>query len=379
MSSSSKVTYAQSSDIKARTYRQYRQDMNRKAIAELEFLPVLQKILAHKHSASDLSVKQNGCDAGQWFRKDGKITRDPDYLAEWNGKSMLYEFQYAEKIDNLQYFDFKVSKVGKKVKGKRSPHEDRLFFYVVKPGAKIAFISPKWIMQNGKEDAVSAWGNRIAYRVPRDAFMGILKQGGEDVSEVIQVIDDKNLLLSFSYKFYDLEAEELSRRLQEVIDSEKILKIMPRTLQGMYETCYILDSIDKKPDNAGLWLVYLLSFLKEDMSVRDMACLMFALDFLYSACGTLNDNEQDALVAALDKVCSFIGKQKVGENGLFSTDPMQKPLEETRQVLFCANMLENINQTRVKKLFQTVSVDVAKIAAGVRAVNESQNDSSELL
>jgi len=40
-----KTTYAQSSDIKSRTYLEYRRDMKRKAIAELEVREWLETLL----------------------------------------------------------------------------------------------------------------------------------------------------------------------------------------------------------------------------------------------------------------------------------------------------------------------------------------------
>ena len=57
----SKTTYAQSSDIKSRSYRQYRYDMKKKAIAELEFLTVLQDLL------KPAKVEKHGADKHLWF------------------------------------------------------------------------------------------------------------------------------------------------------------------------------------------------------------------------------------------------------------------------------------------------------------------------
>ena len=60
-----KTKYAQSSDIKARSYHQYRYDMKKKAIAELEFLPVLQDLL------QPASVSKHGADKDLWFLRGG--------------------------------------------------------------------------------------------------------------------------------------------------------------------------------------------------------------------------------------------------------------------------------------------------------------------
>ncbi|MBE8158279.1 MAG: hypothetical protein HAW59_02655 [Betaproteobacteria bacterium] len=376
MNASSKIIYAQSSDVKSRTYLEYRRDMKKKAIAELEFLPFLEKVLSEKHGASDLSVKKYGGDAELWFAPSGKITQEPDYRAAWNGgkDSFLYEFQYAENTENLDYFDFKVSKVGKKAKGVRAPHRDRKFFYIAKPEKQYAFISPEWIMENGREAPVPAWGSRPAYRVPRNIFMRQLQDGGADIANVINIVDGKNILLNFQHAFLDLEGEKLSRRLQQVVDEEKLLKIVPRNLRGFYEVCFLLNKLNKAPDNPAVWLVYLTSFLDQITAADELAQFMFAFDFLYFKSASLNGNETAAAVGAAIKVRHFISKFP-RKSGLFSANPQEPPLEETRRILFAANLLEDLMQdmavsgagkiNRVERIFQTVK-DIPKIVAQIK-------------
>ena len=48
MKPDTKTVYAQSSDIKSRTYLEYRKDMKQKAIAELEVLPWLKEKIRKK-------------------------------------------------------------------------------------------------------------------------------------------------------------------------------------------------------------------------------------------------------------------------------------------------------------------------------------------
>ena len=62
-----RTVYAQSSDIRSRTWTQYRLDMKKKAIAELEFLPFLQRLLAARHNDSSVRVRKHGGDALLWF------------------------------------------------------------------------------------------------------------------------------------------------------------------------------------------------------------------------------------------------------------------------------------------------------------------------
>ena len=364
-----KAAYAQSSDIKARTFREYRRDMKKKAIAELEFLPILQGML------SPATVEKHGADAELWFlQQRGKITQAPDYRAVWpDGREFLYEFQYAEEVEGLNFFDFKVSKVGKKAKGKRAPHEGREFFYVVKPGAQYAFIPPRWIMENGREGPVPAWGSRPAYRVPEDVFRAILRDGDSDMARVIAAVDDKNLLLQFQDALPNLEADAFSRELQTAVDKRQLVKIMPTTLDGFYRVCFLLERMNESPESPGVWLVYLASFFQRGLSALAFARWMFCLDFLYFKCGELGDNEQRTVKKALADAEGEI-HERAQADGSFGGDPNAAPVEETRRFLFAANLLEDVRQdfavdyggvAKVKRIFEVLP-DFAKTAAFIR-------------
>lgn len=286
MTTPMRTVYAQSSDIKSRSWLEYRRDMKKKAIAELEFLPFLEKILKSKHGDDALRVRKYGGDAQLWFHASGRgVTGFPDYLASWgHGKSRLYEFQLAEDTTKLQFFDFKVSKVGKKQGGQaRIPYTDRDFFYIIKDTAQYAFIAPEWIAQSGQVFGVPAWGNRTAYRVPREVFLPLLVDGGADLKQVITVVDNKNYLLEFQSKFMEREAHQLSRELQQVVDEERLLSFVPRTLDGFYRVCFLLDKIGKQPDAPGVWMVYLMSFFNDNMKTPDFARYIYVLDFLISS------------------------------------------------------------------------------------------------
>ena len=60
---SPKMVYAQSSDIRSRTYLEYRRDMKKKGIAELEFLPYLEGLLKERRGDDGLKVSKHGGDA----------------------------------------------------------------------------------------------------------------------------------------------------------------------------------------------------------------------------------------------------------------------------------------------------------------------------
>ncbi len=377
----SKIVYAQSSDIKSRSHLEYRRDMKKKAIAELEFLPLLQNILAKRYDDPSLTVKKHGGDAHLWFSPNGKINRDPDYIARHgNNRSSLYEFQYAEKTTNLSHFDFKLSKVGIKKEGQRIPHKDREFFYVVKPEAQYAFISPDWIMSEGTEGSVPAWGSRAAYRIPANKFKAILQDGDIDMQNTIRAIDEKNTLLTFQHEFLNLEAKKLSNALQKVIDDKQIIKIMPSSLQGFYEVCFILNSINKTPVNCGAWMVYLISLFNEKITAIELAQFMFTLDFLYFKCEEIKPNEETALINVIKQVTGFVTNYP-STNGFFTKNPKESPAEETRQVLFSLNLLEDLTQDVVinlkadlpliKKIFQSVN-DLSQKAMQIKRLTQAK-------
>lgn len=109
-----KTIYAQSSDIKSRTYLKYRRDMKKKAIAELEVLEWLQHILEQLHPNKRVKVYKSGGDKFLWFLRKGGISREPDFIAEIGDEKTEFEFQYVNAdIDNF-YFNFKSSKLIKK-------------------------------------------------------------------------------------------------------------------------------------------------------------------------------------------------------------------------------------------------------------------------
>ena len=364
-----KAVYAQSSDIKARSFREYRRDMKKKAIAELEFVPFLQGLLA------PATVEKFGADAELWFfQQHGKITQEPDYRAVWpDGREFLYEFQYGTGLGKVGYFDFKVSKVGKKQQGKRVPHEDREFFYVVKSDAQYAFVSPRWIMENGKEGPVPAWGSRPAYRVPDAVFRGVLRDGGAEMARVISAVDDKNALLEFQDKFPDLEAAEFSRELQAAVDKRRLVKIMPKTLDGFCRVCFLLERMNESPESPGVWLVYLASFFRRGLSALQFARWMFCLDFLYFKCESLAENERRMVKRALADAGREI-RGRAQANGSFGADPNAAPAEETRRFLFAVNLLEDVRQdfavsyggvAKARRIFEILP-DFAKTAAFIR-------------
>jgi len=87
-----KTIYAQSSDIKSRTYLEYRKDMKQKAIAELEVLPWLREQIREIDKQSYIE-KYGGYKFILFLRKRG-VTREPNFIVKYSNKKKEYiEFQ----------------------------------------------------------------------------------------------------------------------------------------------------------------------------------------------------------------------------------------------------------------------------------------------
>jgi len=356
----SKGVYAQSSDIKSRTYLQYRSDMKRKAIVELEVVGWFEAKLKQLHATENVTVEKSGGDAHIWFLRSAKISGQPDYVARINNEQRQFEFQYAND-ENLPFYDFKVSKVGRKVRGKRIPHSDREFLYLLMPSNRFAVFSPEWIMQNGKEAGVPAWGNRTAFRVPGGKFSEIF-QSDPALAEQIASIKKKIAFLETQSKFIEEEGEKLSGQLQSVIDRDKTFKIVPKTLDGFYRACFLMDQLNKRPENDSLWLVYGASFYSDALDSRALARLMYALDFLYGGSADLDAHVLNSFVDVMRKITDRLASM---QNQGLQTGADLPPKEEIVNFLFIVNLYEDIIQELrclyaidcfppVGKIFQTL-------------------------
>ena len=375
---STKILYAQSSDLRARSFLEYKRDMKKKGIAELEFLPYLEILLRERYSDRSIEVSKSGGDALLWFGRTGKqVTRYPDYEAVLpNGERQLYEFQMAED-SNLDQFDFKVSKVGRKHRGVRHPYLDREFFYILEDRREYAFFTPSWILENSEYGFVRAW--RVsAYRVPKQRFLKLFRTGGEYLGDVIDVVKDKRFLLEFGQEFMVKEARKFAKKFQRVVDDAKLAKIVPRTLKGFYQVCFLLDRIGREPSFPGIWLVYLASLYRDDMTRLEFARFMYALDFVYFKCLELRENEIAICSDTLERATGYVRSGAGGRDGAFAPGPRESTVEATRSMVFATSLLEDIIQDSiveygvhlepVSRIFQTIP-DPGATAAYIRGVS----------
>jgi len=362
----SKTRFAQSSDIKSRTYLEYRKDMKKKAIAEYEIIEWFENKLCEIYQ-TQVKVLKSGGDEHIWFLRNGGITGKADYKAIIKGNEEFYEFQYSDR-KNLDFFDFKVSKVGKKKKGVRIPYENKKFIYIIKPTFEFAIFSPKWIIKNGFEAGVPAWGNRTALRVPHDKFIKLFTKD-ENLKSVISNIDQKkNYILNFQHNLLEKWKEELSHLLQKVVDENKIVKLIPKDLDSFFKICFILDNINKIPENANLWLIYLLTFINSKNSLKNMAKIIYSLDFLYSKI-ELERNEIQQLIDKLPELLDLI-KNYSKDDGTYQSSISESPLEETRFALFSINLLEDFVQDMIVN-YNADFKPITKIYQNVNDINKS--------
>lgn len=337
-----KTTYAQSSDIKSRTFLEYRKDMKKKAIAELEIIDWLQRKIKEQYPNKSVKVYKSGGDKFLWFLRRGGVSREPDFIAEINGEKIEFEFQYAEK-SGLDFYDFKVSKVTKKRGNNHKPIENKFFIYIIKSEFKYGIFKPEWIFKNAEYGMVEAWRS-YAYRVPYKKFESILEKDNK-LKPVIQIIDAKNFILNFQYELIDIYKDKLSESLQNVIDENKILEIIPVELESFFKVCFILDNINKIPKNANLWLIYLLSFIQKNILLEDISKIVYALDFLYNKI-QLTPNELKSLSKNIKKIIGLINNY-YQVDGSYKSSKKSSPLDETRYALFAINLLEDMIQDSI--------------------------------
>jgi hypothetical protein len=362
-----KTIYAQSSDIKARTYLEYRKDMKKKAIVELEVLDWLENKLKELYPGNQIKVYKSGGDKFLWFLRKGGISREPDFIAEIDDKKIEFELQYTEK-DNLDYYDFKVSKIIKRRKNKKNqiPIENKFFLFIHKPFLKFAIFTPEWIIKNGEYGMVEAWRS-YAFRVPKEKFEKLLKPD-ETLKRICEIIDAKIVLLNFQHSLIDITKDKLSHILQNVIDENKIVKIIPQDLDSFFKVCFVLDNMNRIPQNANLWLIYLLSYINDNILLEDIFKIVYCIDFLYSKI-ELKENELNQLITKIKELMKKI--QNFYQNdGSYRSSLTLSPLDETRYALFSINLLEDLIQDMIfyysvselkpiKKIYENVG-DVGK-------------------
>lgn len=368
MPSKSRTTFAQSSDVRARSLSQYRFDMKKKAILELEVLEWLEGHLKSRNPGARVSVGKWGGDAAHWFgRDDDSVRGDPDYKARIDDRVDLYELQSSEG-DGLKFFDFKVSKVGPKVRGRRIPYEDRRFLYVVKSPPRFRFLTPAWVFENGSEGAVPAWGNRIAFRVPRDKFLVGFREDGR-LGEALERVALKARACTLPRRWLRFEADALSDEVEDAFARASEFRFVPRSAGGLHRACLVLRHAEREPEDPAEWLRFLFSLRTEEAGAEGLARLVLALDFLYLCipAGEFPEDLRPALVDFLRSVRLRIEALRPAPGGAAPGE------RECAALLFAADAYEDIAQYAVQqgdeqtppimKIYQTLGDEALRALA----------------
>ncbi len=167
----------------------------------------------------------------------------------------------------------------------------------------------------------------------------------------------------------DINKSRLSCLLQGVIDENKIVKIIPKDLNSFFKVCFILDNLNKIPQNANLWLIYLLSYIDKDVSLEDISKIVYCIDFIYSKI-ELKRNELAQLVSKIKELKKKI-ENLYQSDGSYKSSLTSSPLDETRYALFSINLLEDLIQDIIFYYSVTELEAVKKIYENVRDVERT--------
>jgi hypothetical protein len=375
-----KITYAKSSDIKGRAYLEYRRDMKRKAIAELEAIEWIESVLQKEYSGSQVRVEKSGGDQFLWFLRGGGVSRKPDYIATIDEKTLEIEFQYADK-SNVDFYDFNLSKISKqdKTAGKRIPKDHVIILYIDKTRSRYAILTTAWIAQNGIIGQVPAWRTE-AYRVPAEKFRENLKQD-ESLSELIQRIDDKNILLEFQHGAYERARRDLQQKVENAVLSDLDFRLIPTTLEGFWEACVILEAMERCPESLDAWLQKALDFANEASTLEGLFRASFCLDYLYfckpvpgSGVGLEQANDWlSRLGEVFRTIIERVNKFYSG-HGQFQSESQRSACEETRYALFAVGVVEDMIQDAWHYYSETIAGIIQNFPNPIKRIYQSVSD-----
>ncbi|MGC9059638.1 MAG: hypothetical protein ACP5JR_00150, partial [Thermoplasmata archaeon] len=100
--------------------------------------------------------------------------------------------------------------------------------------------------------------------------------------------------------------------------------------------------LNKIPQNANLWLIYLLSYINKDIQLEDISKIVYCIDFLYSKI-ELKPNELTQLSGKIEELMRMIDRFYQND-GSYKSSLTSTPLDETRYALFSINLLEDLIQ-----------------------------------
>lgn len=167
----------------------------------------------------------------------------------------------------------------------------------------------------------------------------------------------------------DIHRESLSRELQQVVDDDSLVKMVPKDIQSFFKICFILDHLNKFPQNASLWLIYLMTYINDDLSLFEISEIVYCMDFLYSKLD-LKANEVSKVQTSISSLLART-KSCCRPDGSFQSSARHAPLEETRCALFSINLIEDLVQDMIFYYPVTGLKSVHKIFENVEDIDKT--------
>ena len=346
------MTYAQSSDIKNRTFEEYRKDMKKKAIVELEILPWLQSLLGH-----DKKVAKHGTDRDLWFKRKGGITREPDYIVSSYGNpedvQFYIEFQYSK--EKRKEYHFKKSKV--KRRGKKYQSNTKIL-YIIQPLYSYGLIDPEFVTKKGAEKNIAAWGSRLGYEI-KSEDLELKLQKNKDLREICTKWDRKIRLLEFQFLLLSKYEKQLHNQLEDALSGKIFsLRYDGKLLDyaSLFQILFVLQNTKGKSKNALNLLDQLSRSLKNrsfsKMDAIELFRLAYCLDFLY-----FSIEEELAMngIQNIVTILEYIHKAIIAFQKSLSYDDTQEFRDQLQHLLYVINSYEDVKQDFLHYYNSTVS------------------------
>ncbi|MGC8912903.1 MAG: hypothetical protein ACP5LE_03070, partial [Thermoplasmata archaeon] len=100
-------------------------------------------------------------------------------------------------------------------------------------------------------------------------------------------------------------------KFERLLKPDPTLKNLCRKIDAKIFILNFQHDLNKIPQNANLWLIYLLSYINKDIQLEDISKIVYCIDFLYSKI-ELKPNELtqlsgkiEELMRMIDRFCNF--------------------------------------------------------------------------
>ena len=168
---------------------------------------------------------------------------------------------------------------------------------------------------------------------------------------VVRVIDQKNNMLERSNNVIQGESERIARLLEQLVDSWQEVILCAKSLNDLFQICFLLDKLKKIPDRNHEWIKLVHDNYAIGDSTQELAYMMFIVDFLYGGTSELDDPTLKAIIGMMMKIQQSIAsllETGLDDNLLFSINLYEDVIQELR-------ILHNVNEfPSVERIYQTI-------------------------